>query len=288
VEFSFQIVVGVTLGLIIFSFLTGFLRAVVSWLDDREKWRGIIILLLSIAALTLAPAKASAQAFELEGIFLSSHDPGWMKIQPGASEADEVQPLREPECIGNDFNEFLECSDKQHEWWEAARAEKKWIEAQFLYRTIPFETVSEWEMGTKLSITYHDEAGVALVGPDGQHYKVHLPNFDVIQALEAECLKTAGGSSMSIAHCEILTAHRLDLEFERSAEALMATVGEAEQLAIRGFVGTAATTLDALTNAYRSLVENGELVGTRHLYVSVEAVNELRQQYIVSLWAMFD
>ena len=46
--------------------------------------------------------------------------------------------------------------------------------------------------------------------------------------------------------------------------------------------------LDALTNAYRSLIENGELEGTRHLYGSVEAVNELRRQYIVSLWALFD
>ena len=233
-------------------------------------------------------AKANPQRFELNGRFLSSHDPGWMKIQLVTPESDEVQLLEEPQCSDDDFDQLLECWDEQHEWWEAAPAEKKWLEEQFHYRTIPFETVSGWEAGAKLSITYDDEVGVALIGPAGQQYKVHLPNFDVMRAMEAECLKPVGASSMGIAHCKSLTARRLDVEFERSAEALMATVGEAEQLAIRGFVDTAATTLDALTNAYRSLIENGELEGTRHLYGSTEAVNELRRQHIVSLWALFD
>ena len=247
---------------------------------------------LKTAALLMAlsfnlVAKANPQIFELDGRFLSSHDPGWIKIQLVPPEADEVQLLQAPECSADQFDP-VECWDEQHEWWEAARAEKKWLEAQFHYRTIPFETVNRWEAGAKLSITYDDEVGVALIGPAGQQYKVHLPNFDVMRAMEAECLKPVGASSMGIAHCKSLTARRLDVEFERSAEALMATVGEAEQLAIRGFVDTAATTLDALTNAYRSLIENGELEGTRHLYGSTEAVNELRRQHIVSLWALFD
>ena len=233
-------------------------------------------------------AKANAQAFELEGRFLDFHDPGWMKIQLVVAGVEELQLQQEPECSGDDFDELLECWDEQHEWWEAARAEKKWLEAQFHYRTIPFEAVSEWETGAKLSITYDDEVGVALIGPAGQQYKVHLPNFDVMRAMEAECLKPVGASSMGIAHCTSLTAGRLDVELEKSAEALMATLGEAEQLAIRKFVDTATTTLDALTNAYRSLIENGELEGTMHLYGSVEAVNELRRQYIVSLWALLD
>ena len=233
-------------------------------------------------------AKANPQIFELTGRFLSSHDPGWMKIQLVTPESDEVRLLEEPQCSDDDFDQLLECWDEQHEWWEAARAEKKWLEAQFHYRTIPFEEVSEWETGAKLSITYDDEVGVALISPAGQQYKVHLPNFDVTRAMEAECLKPVGASSMGIAHCKSLTARRLDVEFERSAEALMATVGEAEQLAIRRFADTAATTLDALTNTYRSLMENGELEGTRHLYGSTEAVNELRRQHIVSLWALFD
>ena len=233
-------------------------------------------------------AKANPQRFELDGRFLSSHDPGWMKIQLVTPEADEVQLLQEPECANDDFDELLECWDEQHEWWEAARAEKKWLEAQFHYRTISFETVSGWEAGAKLSITYDDEVGVALIGPARQQYKVHLPNFDVMRAMEAECLKPVGASSMGIAHCKSLTARRLDVEFERSAEALMATVVEAEQLAIRGFVDTAVRALDALTKTYRSLIENGELEGTRHLYGSTEAVNELRRQHIVSLWALFD
>ena len=246
-----------------------------------------------ISAVLLVPlflalgAKANAQAFELEGRFLSSHDPGWMKVQL-VSGSEEVALLQEPECSSDDFEKLLECWDEQHEWWEAARAEKKWLEAHFHYRTIPFETVSAWEAGAKLSITYDDEVGVALIGPAGQQYKVHLPNFDVMRAMEAECRKPVGASSMGIAHCKSLTARRLDVEFERSAEALMATVGEAEKLAIRRFVDTAATTLDALTNTYRSLIENGELEGTRHLYGSTETVNELRRQHIVSLWALFD
>jgi hypothetical protein len=233
-------------------------------------------------------AKANAQAFELEGRFLDFHDPGWMKIQLVAAGVEELQLLQEPECSGDDFDELLECWDEQHDWWEATRAEKKWLEGEFLYRTIPFETVSEWEAGAKLSITYDDEVGVALIGPAGRQYKVHLPNFDVMRAMEAECLKPVGASSMGIAHCKSLTASRLDVEFQRSAEALMATVDERHQLAIREFVDTVATTLNALTNAYRSLIANGELEGTRRLYGSVEAVNELRQQYIVSLWALFD
>ena len=248
-----------------------------------------LTMLLVAAVTTTAPSlRAQVAGFSVDGIFLSFHDPGWMKIQVSVAGEDKVQLLQEPECANDDFDGLLECWDEQHEWWEAARAEKKWLEAQFHYRTIPFETVNRWEAGAKLSITYDDEVGVALIGPAGQQYKVHLPNFDVMRAMEAECLKPVGASSMGIAHCKSLTARRLDVEFERSAEALMATVGEAEQLAIRGFVDTAATTLDALTNAYRSLVENGELEGTRHLYGSTEAVNELRRQHIVSLWALFD
>ena len=248
-------------------------------------FKSAVLLLLLFLALR---AKANAQAFELDGRFLSSHDPGWMKVQLVMPGSEEVALLQEPECSSDDFEELLQCWDEQHEWWEAARAEKKWLEAQFHYRTIPFEAVSEWETGAKLSITYDDELGVALIGPAGQQYKVHLPYFDVIQAMEAECLKPVGASSMGIAHCKSLTAGRLDVELEKSAEALMATLGEAEQLAIREFVDAATTTLNALTNAYRSLIENGELEGTGHLYGSVEAVNELRRQYIVSLWAMLD
>ena len=248
----------------------------------------LTMLLVAAVTITAPSLRAQVADFAVDGIFLSFHDPGWMKIQVSVAGEDKVQLLKEPECVNDDFDELLECWDKQHEWWEAARAEKKWLEAQFHDRTIPFETVSGWEAGAKLSITYDDEVGVALIGPAGQQYKVHLPNFDVMRAMEAECLKPVGASSMGIAHCKSLTARRLDVEFERSAEALMATVGEAEQLAIQGFVDTAATTLDALTNTYRSLIENGELEGTRHLYGSTEAVNELRRQHIVSLWALFD
>ena len=250
---------------------------------------GFLTMLLVVAVTITAPSlRAQVASFSVDGIFLSFHDPGWMKIQVSVAGEGKVQLLQEPECANDDFDELLKCWDEQHEWWEAARAEKKWLEAQFHYRTIPFETVSGWEAGAKLSITYDDEVGVALIGPAGQQYKVHLPNFDVMRAMEAECRKPVGASSMGIAHCKSLTARRLDVEFERSAEALMATVGEAEQLAIRRFADTAATTLDALTNTYRSLIENGELEGTRHLYGSTEAVNELRRQHIVSLWALFD
>ncbi len=250
---------------------------------------GFLTMLLVAAVTITAPSlRAQVAGFSVGGIFLSFHDPGWMKIQVSVAGEDKVQLLQEPECANDDFDELLKCWDEQHEWWEAARAEKKWLEAQFHYRTIPFETVSAWEAGAKLSITYDDEVGVVLIGPAGQQYKVHLPNFDVMRAIEAECRKPVGASSMGIAHCKSLTARRLDVEFERSAEALMATVGEAEQLAIRGFVDTAATTLDALTNIHRCLIENGELEGTRHLYGSTEAVNELRRQHIVSLWALFD
>ena len=254
----------------------------------RLRFKSLAMLLGASVAMATLSVRAETAEYLLDGIFLSFHDPGWIKIQVSVAGEDKVQLLQEPECADDAFDELIECWDKQHEWWKTARAEKKWLEAQFHYRTIPFETVSGWEAGAKLSITYDDEVGVALVGPAGQQYKVHLPNFDVIRAMEAECLKPVGASSMGIAHCKSLTARRLDLEFERSAEALMATVGEAEQLAIRGFVDTATTTLDALTNTYRSLIENGELEGTRHLYGSTEAVNELRRQHIVSLWALFD
>ena len=85
-------------------------------------FKSAVLLLFLFLALG---ARANAPVFELDGRFLSNHDPGWMKIQLVTPEADKVQLLQEPECANDDFDQLLECWDEQHEWWEAARAEKK-------------------------------------------------------------------------------------------------------------------------------------------------------------------
>lgn len=73
-----------------------------------------IYAVLLVPLLLALGAKANAQAFELEGRFLSYHDPGWMKVQLVMPESDEVQLLQEPECIGDDFDPVA-CWDQQHE-----------------------------------------------------------------------------------------------------------------------------------------------------------------------------
>lgn len=235
--------------------------------------------------LPCAKGMTEPDSFTIDARFLDSHDPGWMELQvlkPG-TEADGL--LGEPECTNLDFSE---CWTKREEWRADLHSRGLWLEVHYLYRTIDYETVSSWEEGAHVSLIYNDESGVQLVGPNGNHYKVYLPDFNVIQALDNDCNAEAPGVTVVMVHCNRSMAEMLDLEFLQSAKALMLTLEEPERLVVKNFVDSAFSTVASLEDAYKGLVASGVLEGSRHSYESRSSANELRRSHITQLWALFD
>ena len=162
------------------------------------------------------------------------------------------------------------------------------VEAEFLYRTISFEDVAEWEEGALISIVFDPKQGLGVTSPSGSFYKVHFPQMEILQMMEDDCVRPVGAASVGLSHCKRLTRTRLDIELQRSADALMETISAANKSKIRAYVTAADASADALLAAYEALLSDGTLQGSRHSYQGTAALNELRWQQISQLWKLFD
>ena len=260
---------------------------------------GVLVMLISGQCLGASPG-----SFELMARFLSFHDPGWMKIQLLDRSTERSDIGAEQACVsprdaqsypaGEDPTPWLLCEPSDSEWWrnwdlweealEAGRA----MEAEFLYRTISFEDVAEWQQGALISIVFDPEKGLGVKGPSGSFYKVHFPRMEILQMMEDDCVRPVGAASVGLSHCKRLTRARLDTELQQSAEALMETISEASKPKIRAYVAAADTSAESLLAAYEALLSDGTLQGSRHSYEGTAALNELRWQQVTQLWNVFD
>lgn len=264
-----------------------------------SKALGLFMMLISGQCLS-----ASSDSFELKVRFLSFHDPGWMKIQlvdrsmernDGGVKPACVSPGELPEMPAQERPApWLLCEPGDSAWWldwdlwEEARAAGRVVEAEFLYRTISFEDVSEWDEGALVSIVFDPEKGLGVKSPSGSFYKVHFPRMEILQMMEDDCVRPVGAATVGLSHCMRLTRKRLDTELQQSAEALMETISEANKPKIRAYVAAADASVDSLLVAYEALLSDGTLQGSRHSYQATAALNELRWQQISQLWKLFD
>lgn len=260
---------------------------------------GMLVMLISGQCLGSSP-----DSFALTARFLSFHDPGWMKLQlvdrptqrseNGAARACVSPRDAHTHPAGEGPAPWLLCEPGGSEWWrdwdlwEEARMAGRAVEAEFLYRTISFEDVVEWEEGALISIVFDPDQGLGVTSPSGGFYKVHFPQMEILRMMEDDCVRPVGASSVGLSHCKRLTRARLDTELQQSAEALMETISAANKPKIRAYVMAADASADALLAAYEGLLSDGTLQGSRHSYQGTAALNELRWQQISQLWKLFD